>query len=133
MPPDQWDTYAKNPKYQFFQTVGPRVYYVEMNLKNPMFQDLRVRQAINVAMDRNAIVASVFNGHAVTNWAPFSPLLVGYWKGTENYYPFDLGRARTLLTEAGYTLQGGTLERGGRPVMFASSRGPTNRSPTSRR
>jgi len=118
VPPEQWDTYAKNPKYQFFQTVGPRVYYVEMNLKNPMFQDLRIRQAINVAMDRNAIVASVFNGHAVANWAPFSPLLVGYWKGSENYYPFDLGRARQLLSEAGYTLQGGTLQRGGRPVML---------------
>jgi len=118
VPPEQWDTYANNSKYQFFKTVGPRVYYVEMNLKNPMFQDLRVRQAVNLAMDRSAVVQTVFNGHAVANWAPFSPLLAGYWKGSENYYPFDLAKAKQLLSEAGYTLQGTTLSRGGRPVML---------------
>ncbi|HLJ58219.1 MAG TPA: ABC transporter substrate-binding protein [bacterium] len=118
VPPEQWDTYATNPKYHFFKTVGPRVYYVELNLKNAMFQDLRVRQALNDAMDRNAIVASVFNGHAVANWAPFSPLLAGYWKGSENAYRHDLAHARQLLSEAGYTYQGGTLQKGGRPVAL---------------
>jgi len=118
VPPEHWDAYTGNPKYHFFQTVGTRVYYVEMNLKNPMFQDLRVRQAVNYAMDRGAIVASVFNGHAVVNWAPFSPLLAGYWKGSENYYRYDPQRARELLTEAGFAYQAGMLQRAGRPVSL---------------
>ncbi len=118
VPPEHWDEFAKNPKYHFFQTVGPRVYYVEMNLHNPMFQDLRVRQAVNYAMDRGAIVASAFNGHGVPNWAPFSPLLAGYWKGTENAYRYDPQRARQLLAEAGFSYQGGTLQKAGRPVTL---------------
>lgn len=68
-------------------------------------RDPKVREALNLALDRQAIVDSIFEGHGKplgTYWVQ-SPVLegIGYnWKA--DLYPYDPKRARQLLAEAGY-------------------------------
>jgi peptide/nickel transport system substrate-binding protein len=61
---------------------------------------LLVRQAMNYAVNRQAIVKDVYQGKAVlSDSAPFIPGEPGY---DANYYPYDPKKARQLLAEAGY-------------------------------
>ena len=69
-------------------------------LNNNPLSDVRVRQAISYAVDRNLITESVFGGYAV----PADGLLPnGPFKSPNlNKYPYDPDKARALLAEAGW-------------------------------
>jgi peptide/nickel transport system substrate-binding protein len=70
--------------------------------KQPALADKRVRQALNYAVDRQAIVDGVFNGNAIPTDQIFPETSPGYVADLENAYPYDLEKARQLLSEAGY-------------------------------
>ncbi len=70
------------------------------NAKKP-FDDLRVRQAMNHAIDRKALIEGAQFGYATpigTHMAPASPFYVDYTQR----YPYDVNKAKQLLTDAGY-------------------------------
>ncbi|MDB5621757.1 MAG: transporter substrate-binding protein [Devosia sp.] len=70
------------------------------NAKAP-FNDLKVRQAMAHAIDRNAIIQGATYGYGVpigSHFAPHHP----YYVDLTGTYPFDPDRARALLAEAGY-------------------------------
>ncbi len=68
----------------------------------PPLDDVRIRQALNYAVDKQAIIDSIFDGQAGAV-APggFGALAFGYHDDIEGY-PYDPERARELLAEAGY-------------------------------
>lgn len=66
----------------------------------PALKDRRVRQAIAMSIDRQAIVDAVAPGTAVPNSQVLNEGAVGYVDGLD--YGFDPDRARQLLSEAGY-------------------------------
>ena len=52
---------------------GPSNTAIEMNFKSPLFKDLRVRQAVNMVMDRKAHIAALAGGAgAITGTFPFA-------------------------------------------------------------
>lgn len=63
------------------------------------FMDPRVRMALNLAVNREAIIAKIFNGLAVANASPVAT--VAYGHAPQPPYPYDPQRARALLAEAG--------------------------------
>ncbi|MBN9188361.1 ABC transporter substrate-binding protein [Microbacterium sp.] len=69
----------------------------------PALGDLRVRQAINIALDRKSITSSVISGGL---GVPTDQLTVkglpGYSADLEDYYPYDIAKAKQLLADAGY-------------------------------
>ena len=69
--------------------------------KNP-FKDLRVRQAIMHAIDREAIAEVITNGSGKATWQMWSAKSPFYVKELENAYPYDIKKAKALLAEAGY-------------------------------
>ena len=69
--------------------------------KNP-FADIRVRQAMNMAVDREAIVARIMRGLAEPAGMLLSPGIGGYTNEIDALPPFDPERARALLADAGY-------------------------------
>jgi glutathione transport system substrate-binding protein len=81
------------------------------NMRKP-FNDVRVRQALNYAVDKQAFIKVVFNGHADPMDSPMPPSLGFYQK--QGSYPYDPAKAKALLAEAGYpngfesTLTGGS-------------------------
>lgn len=68
----------------------------------PALADVRVRQAINMAIDRAAVVESLHHGLGAPTEQIFHPLTAGYASGLDGTYPYDLERARALMAEAGY-------------------------------
>ena len=64
-------------------------------------QDKRVAQALNYAVNRQAIIDSLFGGDAIALGQPFGPGGFGY-PADDEPYPYDPDQARALLAEAGY-------------------------------
>ncbi len=82
-----------------------RVFYIAFNnlttgVGEPT-EDVRVRRAMNYAVDRQAIIDSLFGGYAELATGLLSSGNLGYDKSLEPY-PYDPQRARELLADAGY-------------------------------
>ncbi len=82
------------------QEEGIVVRYLMMNNQKAPFNDVRVRQAINYAINKEAYCAVVKNGVATPATSVIGPA-VQYYKGNE-VYAYDIEKAKALLTEAGY-------------------------------
>mgnify|MGYP002387211303 FL=1 len=79
---------------------GTSFAYLGLNLEDPALADARVREAIALALDRDAIVAALFRGLAEPGESILPP---DHWAGAElPAPPHDPARARTLLGEAGF-------------------------------
>jgi peptide/nickel transport system substrate-binding protein len=72
-----------------------------MVTKNRPFDDVRVRQAVNYAVNREAILKSILEGYGELLHGPFASAWLGYDPNLQPY-PYDPARARQLLAEAGY-------------------------------
>jgi peptide/nickel transport system substrate-binding protein len=91
-----------------------------MNLEKPPFDDLRVRKALNLAVDRETLANIVLQGTAVPEYGPMARPMIGYWSGVEEIgYGYDVAQAKALLADAGFTAGGsGMLEKDGKPFRF---------------
>lgn len=86
----------------FGMNVGdPELLTSNVKGKNP-FADKRVRQAINMAIDREAIKRAVMRGQSVPAGVIAPPFVNGYSKELDVLPKVDLGKATALLKEAGY-------------------------------
>lgn len=72
-----------------------------VNHRRPPFDDVRVRQALMHAIDRETIIAGAMFGYGTPIGSHFAPHHPAYIDLT-GLYPYDLDRARALLAEAGY-------------------------------
>ena len=77
------------------------VFYFALNQRFEQFQDVRVRRAIAMAIDRQAIIDGPYNGTDTLANAPIPPGLAGYDESIDAI-PYDPEGARALLAEAGY-------------------------------
>lgn len=83
-------------------------HYFFMNTTQRPFNDVRVRRAVNYALNRQQLVA-IFGGRAVASENILPPLYPSYRK--HDLYPYDLEKARALVRQAGAT--------GARVTVFA--------------
>lgn len=79
---------------------GIVVQYLDMNTKKKTLSDVKVRQAINYAIDRNAFVTVVLNGLGSPATSFIAPKVQYYKK--EAAVSYDVSKAKQLLQEAGY-------------------------------
>ena len=122
--PDQWvqRTGSKEfrdgalRKYKYLQT---NYTYIGYNLKNPLFQDRRVRQALTMLIDREKIRRDIYFDLAEIVPGPFA-LQSRYHDPSLKPWPYDPERSRQLLAEAGWRdLDGdGILEKDGLKFSF---------------
>jgi peptide/nickel transport system substrate-binding protein len=89
----------RNPAVKVLLAPSDRTIFVSMNTSKPLFGDPRLRQALNYAVDKKAIIQNVLFGAADEMDAPMASSLFGYCKvGSYEYNP---AKAKQLLTEAG--------------------------------
>ena len=74
-------------------------YWIGMNVDHPTFQDIRVRQAIQYAVDVDAILLGAFSGVVERATGIVAPSLVGHRPA--NLITHDIEKAKALLAEAG--------------------------------
>jgi peptide/nickel transport system substrate-binding protein len=92
---------AKNVKVM--STEGTRSYQIELNNAKPPFNDIRVRQAVNYAIDWDGILKNIYRGYGVRLATCFLPSGFGYNPDLKPY-PYDPEKAKALLKEAGYEI-----------------------------
>jgi peptide/nickel transport system substrate-binding protein len=95
--------------------------YVNLHGEEPydLGQDPVVREAVAAAIDKDAIVAGVWQGNAEPGAAMIPPAILGEAAAEVTAVPFDPDRARSLLDEAGWTAAGaGVREKGGRSLSL---------------
>jgi peptide/nickel transport system substrate-binding protein len=68
----------------------------------PALGDVRVRQAINYAIDGDGILKSVLNGNGTPTTQVFAPGDAAYVKSLDSKYPYNVKKAKSLLAAAGY-------------------------------
>lgn len=88
-----------NPNIDVLTTDTLRILFVYFNVNNPPFDNKLVRQAVNYAVDKEAIVNSLLGGAGRPQDAPMTPAIFGY--SAQTPYAYDPDKARELLQQAG--------------------------------
>jgi len=101
--PDMVYALRNAPGVETTSEPGSNVWYLNFNVADAALRDRRVRQAIALAIDRPAIVAALWRGHARLAESLLPP---GHWAAASDaelaVYPHDPARATALLQAAGY-------------------------------
>ncbi|MCB1486367.1 MAG: ABC transporter substrate-binding protein, partial [Bauldia sp.] len=101
IPPAQFLEVKDDPVYKDRIVEGGQLHtgYITMNVKTPPFDNVKVRQAVNMAINKDRIVR-IINGRAVPANQPLPPSMPGYDKSYKGY-AYDPEKAKALLAEAG--------------------------------
>ncbi len=102
VPAFQIDDLKKDANITLIAKPGFRTIYVGMNNSQKPFDDPRVRQAVNYAIDREAIVKNLLRGQATIAVGPESTTIPGAAKTLQTVYTHDVAKAKQLLKDAGY-------------------------------
>jgi len=91
----------KNPQVSVQQKEGLNVGYIAFNVEKKPFDDKRVRQALNMGVDKAAILKAVYQGNGQVAKNPIPPILWSYNNAVKDY-PYDPAKAKELLAQAGF-------------------------------
>ncbi|MBN7793267.1 ABC transporter substrate-binding protein [Microbacterium esteraromaticum] len=88
------------PEFQVLNGESTGEIVLSMNNRVAPFDDVRVRQAVMHAIDRQAVMDAAWNGNGTLVGAPVPPS-DPYYEDLNGVYPFDPAKAKELLKEAG--------------------------------
>jgi len=92
-----------DPNIKLIKQEGLNVGYLAMNIyKVPAFKDVRVRRAINYAINKSAIVDAIYAGFGKVADSPLPPTMWSFNKNIK-HYEYNPEKAKKLLAEAGYS------------------------------
>jgi peptide/nickel transport system substrate-binding protein len=119
VPPELIATLEEDPNIQVKTAPGTQPKWLELNVNQPPFDDVRVRQALNHAVDKALIIETLYEGRAVALPGPLSPYN-NFVNQSLEPYAYDPERALDLLAEAGWTDSDGDglLDQNGEPLAF---------------
>jgi peptide/nickel transport system substrate-binding protein len=102
VPPAKFLEVTGNPEYDGSIVEGSQLHtgYISLNTQMAPFDNVKVRQAVNMAINKDRIVR-IINGRAVPANQPLPPLMPGYDESYEGF-KFDPDAAKALLAEAGF-------------------------------
>ncbi|MDY2947477.1 MAG: ABC transporter substrate-binding protein [Mannheimia varigena] len=89
-----------NSNIQVLEKAGLNVGYITLNTRKPPFDNPKVRQALNYAVNKEEILTSVYQGSAIKAKNPMPPTIWGYNEEVTGY-DFNPEKAKQLLKEAG--------------------------------
>ena len=117
--PHQVPAVEKNPSLRIDQAKQVNYSYIGVRNTNPLFKDKRVRQALNFAVDKEAILKNVYKSMGAIANGPISPILSWCFNPDVKQYPHDPEKAKALMKAAGWSPgSGGIFEKDGKPFTF---------------
>lgn len=116
VPPDNLKQFQSDSHFKVYEQAGPHLWFLILNMKDGIFADKRVRQAVNYAINKKALVNDVLQGTATVAAGPIPPAFSWAYDDKLQPYPYDPAKAKELLKEAGaegktltfYVTQGGS-------------------------
>lgn len=102
VPPDNLAQLKNDSRFQVYEQPGPHIWWVTLNIKKKPFDDVRVRQAVNYAVNKEAIARDVLKGTGSPAAGPIPPAITWAFSEQVKRYPYDPAKAKALLREAGY-------------------------------
>ena len=99
--PADLDEMKKDPQLTVLQKEGLNVGYIAFNTEKKPFDNKLVRQALNLATNKEAILKAVYLGNGQMAKNPIPPILWSYNNAVQDY-PYDPAKAKQLLTQAGF-------------------------------
>ena len=90
-----------NPDVTLLSQTSSSIEYLGMNTTKEKFKDVRVRQAINYALDKQTFVDTIIEGRGTVANSYINSMIPG-WTDEVEAYPYDPAKAKELLAEAGY-------------------------------
>ena len=113
--------YRNNPKFEVVEEDRQGLgLFLEMNLEKEALADLNVRKAINMALNKDAIIKSVVNGEGTPSYGPIPATIFGYDPEVESYgYKYNSEKAIKELEKSGYKKNSkGIMEKDGKQLKF---------------
>ena len=104
--PDTVLTLQREPALRVLNSPGTRLAYMAFNLRDPILKDVRVRQAMAYALDRQPLIHYLWRDFARPAASVLPPESWAY-NDPVRHYPHDPAKARQLLDSAGYRATNG--------------------------
>lgn len=119
VPPELVDTLDFTEGVAVKTAAGTQPQWLQLNVSDPLFANVNVRQALNYAVDKDLIVEAIYGGRAVPLPGPLSPFNNFVNKALAPY-PYNPDMALELLAEAGWKDSDGDgiLDKDGQPLAF---------------
>lgn len=90
-----------NPELKIVEQAQGSVNYIGMNQLSAPFDNIKVRQALSYAVNREAMIDVILEGYGTVSNTVFPSMMPGY-DGDLALYSYDPEKAKTLLSEAGF-------------------------------
>ncbi len=114
--PEAYSQFQNDARVSTLRVPGDTFYWFAPNFKDPMFQDVRVRQAMAYAVNREEMLQALYRGLGTVAQSPIHPSLWQYDKQLKGY-TYDPTKAKQLLAEAGWTPgPDGIAQKNGQPL-----------------
>ncbi|QSO51286.1 hypothetical protein JZ785_20990 [Alicyclobacillus curvatus] len=96
---------------------GLQVVGIGLNETDPILQDVKVRQALNYAVDKSSIIKTLFNGEATKLDSPLAPDISGH--ASVGNYDYNQAKAESILQSDGWTKgSDGILQKNGKQLAL---------------
>jgi peptide/nickel transport system substrate-binding protein len=102
VPPDNVPQFRQDKRFVYYEQPGPHLWYLVLNTRKKPFDDKRVRQALNYAINKQGMVDDLLKGTATVAASVTPPAFAWAYDETLAPYPYDPAKAKALLAEAGY-------------------------------
>ncbi|HZS93461.1 MAG TPA: ABC transporter substrate-binding protein [Chloroflexota bacterium] len=107
-----------NPNLTVQKNADQTYYFAMVNTTISPFKSLKVRKALDYAIDKKAMIKALLKGYGKVATGPIAPLQKAYYYSKVAQYPYDPKKALELLKQAGYKKVNGTLEKNGKPFTI---------------
>ncbi|MGG1662561.1 ABC transporter substrate-binding protein [Brevibacillus sp. NRS-1366] len=95
--------YKNNDKFTIIEGTAPNMVELAMNLENEFLKDIHVRKAINLAINKEAIIQADLQGEGVPVHGPLPAMMFGYDPAVEQYgYKYNVEEAKKMLEASGW-------------------------------
>ncbi len=120
VPPDDLARLKQDPRFKsILQDLAGAPWIMVLNVKKSPTDELAVRQAIEYAIDRQAIVDLIYSGTNVPHFSPLEKRTLGYDPSIDKIYSYDPEKAMKILDDAGWkTGADGIREKDGQKLQL---------------
>jgi peptide/nickel transport system substrate-binding protein len=119
--PNDVKRYRNNDQYYVLeQNVQGLGLFLEMNTENELLSDINIRKAVNMGINKDAIIQAVLSGEGTPAYGPIPATIFGYDANVESYgHKTNKEEAAKLLESAGWSKNSdGIMDKGGKKLKF---------------